>query len=107
MRDIKKVADGVRSPLSVDDPVIIAIDNFLKFANQNAPPGEQSSTTAAALRELSAAAIAFALFEELVSEDGQDAPSALLQNTFRSVQYRAVELFGEFSRYAVHPSELN
>jgi hypothetical protein len=63
--------------------------------------------TAAALRELAAAAIALALLEEFDGEKGQDDHMALLQNTFASVQHRAVELFGEFSSYAPHPSELN
>jgi hypothetical protein len=107
MRNIKKVTDDPRSPPSVNGLVIAAIDDFLKGTNQNAPQGDYPTMTAAALRELAAAAIALALLEEFDGEKGQDDHMALLQNTFASVQHRAVELFGEFSSYAPHPSELN
>jgi hypothetical protein len=107
MPNIKKVADDTRSQSSVDGLVIATIDDFLRFANQNALQGEQPTMTAAALRELAAAAIALALLEEFDGEKGRDDYMALLRNTFVSVQHRAVELFGEFSSYAPHPSELN
>jgi hypothetical protein len=107
MRNIKKAEVGARSRSSVNGPVIAAIDDFLRCTNQIAPRGEHPTLTAAALRELAAAAIALALLEEFDGEKGQDDHMALLQKTFASVQHRAVELFGEFSRHAPHPSELN
>src|ERR1700722_9346700 len=101
MRDIKIARDGAHSPSSLRGLVVETIDDFLKLSKQDLSQSEQHLMTAFALKELAAAAVALALLEEFDGDKGPDDHMALLQDTFTSVQYRAVDLFGEFSSFAL------